>query len=303
MAQEALSAIMAEEGLPATTPRFQYQGVGQCIRSFELEAERHDKEGNPGGYVVVYNVDERSFLGCFAGERELTHPWKSYNFTNHTVILKMSSKIHAVAVPAFAFLVDAWSRQAQTTLLPTLDAKVAGLTRTKAPDASWTPAALPGEEDRHWPTVILELGWTETRTKLNRDMLFWLQESNGQVKVALTMKVDGITIDNNGVQHEACITIEQWSYRETRDASLRRVQTMKIVRDVSGSHQISGSLSIRFKDVFLRGKRGSETDFRMSHDDMKKIGELVWNQQLPGTMAPSAAGPSAAGPSVLPSEQ
>ena len=284
---------MAEEDLPATTPRFQYQGIRQCLRSFQLEEERHDKAGNPGGYVIVYNVDGRSFLECFVNSEEsvLTHAWKTYNFTSYTVILKMSSKIHEVAITAFSFLVDGWSRQAETLLLTTLKAQIQGLSRNKRPDCSWKPAVEVGGQDRHWPTVILEVGWTEIRSKLEQDMLFWLQES-GAVNVALTMKVEGITVDGKGVKREANITIQQWVLRETRRGpSLKPVQTMKIVRDPAGDHRISGSLTIRFEDAFARRKRGNETDFRLSHEDMKDIARRVWNRQFE-TQSSSAAGPS-----------
>lgn len=56
---------MAEEGLPATTPIYQYQGIEQCLRSFELEIERCDREGHRRGYVVISDVDEHSFRECF----------------------------------------------------------------------------------------------------------------------------------------------------------------------------------------------------------------------------------------------
>lgn len=79
-------AIMSEEVLPATTPRYQYQGIEQCLRILEQEVERFAREGgNP--YVIVFDVDERSFLKCFVNSEDLTSSWVTYNDSASTLHL------------------------------------------------------------------------------------------------------------------------------------------------------------------------------------------------------------------------
>lgn len=283
---------MAEEGLPATTPICRYQGIEQCLRSFELEVERCNREGHRDVYVVVSDVDERSFRECFenSGERRLTTSWETYNFISHTVILKMTSTIHDVAHRIFCRVFEDWARQATSLLIPTGAAKVVESTRAKRPDSSWKPEVPGLGKDGKWPTIIVEAAWTESSRKLAQDIDFWLRDSNDQVNVALSIRIDNEKIRPNGdVKKQAKISIQRWILYETRNGSfVKPDQTMEIVRDPAlEEHRISGSLNIPFKDVFDREKRANETDFNLSDDNMKQIGKFVWLVMFPPGQPPA----------------
>ncbi|KAJ5780437.1 hypothetical protein N7457_005597 [Penicillium paradoxum] len=269
--------ILREEGLPATTPRYQYQGVEQCLRCFELELDHYNRKGQPGdySYIIFDNVDERSFQRCFedeSPERHLMHSLVTYILASHTAILKMPTAMHSVAHGAFGDIFATWHRGQQSRLLAMRNTTVEGPTRKKCPDSSWkTPVHVFGR-DAKWPTILVEAGWSDSSRKLQQDVLLWLRESEQQVKVVLTIKVTP----------EGKITVERWKLNERAgEMYVEPNQAMRITRNSDASsnqHYISGSMHIQFEDCFLRPKRGSETDFVLSDADMKEIAEAVWHE-------------------------
>ena len=268
--------ILREEGLPATTPRYQYQGVKQCLRCFELELERYDRDSQHGDclFVIFDDVDDRSFQECFeddSAESLLVDSLVTYNFISHTIVLKIPpSVVHAVAHGTFSEIFSAWYRGQESRLLPVGRAEVEGFTRRKRPDSSWKTMIHIPRRDVKWPTVVVKAGWSEPMAKLKQDILFWLRESEQQVKVALTIQVT----------RRGSITIQQWVLDQTaRRSSVKPIQTMHITRNRnahSNQHQVSGSMHIQFEDGFLRAKRGNESDFSLSNEELTEIAEAVW---------------------------
>jgi hypothetical protein len=53
---------MSEEDLPATIPRYRYEGIEQCLEIMDKELQRYGCEGDGNPYVIVFAVDERSFM-------------------------------------------------------------------------------------------------------------------------------------------------------------------------------------------------------------------------------------------------
>ncbi|KAJ5988247.1 hypothetical protein N7481_003457 [Penicillium waksmanii] len=267
--------ILREEGLPATTPRYQFQGKIDCLRCFELELGRYYRDGQPSDYryVIFDHVDELAFQECFeddSAERLLMHSLVTYNFISHVIVLKMITPMHEAVHRAFSEIFGTWYRGQEGRLMPQGGAGIEGFTRKKSPDSSWNTTVLTPGRNRKWPTIIVEAGWTESMGKLKEDVLFWLRDSEQQVKVALTMNIT----------RRGSITIQQWSSIQTaHKASVKPTQTMRITRNrevTSSQHKISGSLHIKFEDCYLRSKRNNESDFTLSSEDMSEISTAVW---------------------------
>jgi hypothetical protein len=270
--------ILREEGLP-TAPRYQYQGKKQCLRCFQFELERYNRDGQPGDcpYVIFDHVDDRSFQECFdedSVDSLFKHSLVTYNFISHTVVLKMPTLMHEVAHRAFSDIFSAWHRGQEGRLLPVGGATVEGTTKEKCPDSSWTTSVYIPGRDVKWPTILVEAGWSESMAKLKQDVLFWLLESEQQVKVALTIHIT----------RRGSITIQQWKlYQTARGSSVKPIQTMHITKNrgpYSNKPRIWGSMHTQFEDCFLRARRGNESNFALSNDDITEIAEDVW-QCLP----------------------
>ncbi|KAJ5406880.1 hypothetical protein N7465_008164 [Penicillium sp. CMV-2018d] len=82
--------------------------------------------------------------------------------------------------------------------------------RNKQADRSWMPA----RQAREFPTVVLEVGFSETTLKLERDMDWWINGSKGEVRM-------GITIDIK--RGSRSIEIKSWT--PAFEPSLRNIYT------------------------------------------------------------------------------
>lgn len=60
---------------------------------------------------------------------------------------------------------------------------------TKAADAHIRPVRLLRDRDIRWPSVVLEIAWSETKNKLMADIAQWLYETRGDVGVVFTISI------------------------------------------------------------------------------------------------------------------
>lgn len=71
------------------------------------------------------------------------------------------------------------------TLCSLTTARVEGNICSKEPDGSWIPEQLPPGRNDRWPTIVLEVGVSESKKKLRADAAWWLASSQGQVHVVI----------------------------------------------------------------------------------------------------------------------
>ncbi|KAJ5812513.1 hypothetical protein N7474_008814 [Penicillium riverlandense] len=265
-----------EEVLPSTTPRYEYEGIQGFLHILEQEQERYEREGSFNPYII-FAIDEHSFLECFVDSEEdlLTKSWETYDHSSHNILIKMETANHAVAAGAFDSIFSTWARRVRDNPLAcTARTAVRGHTRTKRADSSWTPVFLPAGRSPKWPTLVLEVAWSERRPKLERDIDFWLRESNGDVKVVLS-----ITVHPCGI-----ISIEKWDLSPTSSGNgtaPRPTQKIEIVRKPTPNcPRVKGQIQLQFQDIFLRDKEGTDIDFIISHSDMEEIASQVWGFQF-----------------------
>lgn len=265
-------------GLPSTTPKYQFEGVKQCSAILEKEMERwrHKKKGNP--YVVISAVDERTFLECFIDPSEdlLKNSCMTYDPHRSLVLLRMETLYHAAASDAFIGALSTWSDQMNSILLQISRAAIKAPTRTKKADCAARPADLPAGREKLWPSLIVEVRYSEPRTQLQNDMLFWLGESNGEVKVALS-----ITVSRN----KDLIIYERWTLLPPQTRSKKSFVTAETLvrmsrprpKDEPDNVQISGEFKIPFEEIYLRDKAGNETDFTLDHSKLKRMALKIWS--------------------------
>ncbi|KAJ6138912.1 hypothetical protein N7471_005398 [Penicillium samsonianum] len=59
-------------------------------------------------------------------------------------------------------------------------------------------------------------------------------------------------------------------------------QKIEIVRKPAPNcPKVNGQLKLQFRAIFLREKKGTETDFVLTERDMEHIARLIWAVQFP----------------------
>lgn len=260
--------------LPSTTPKYEFKGIQHCLQVVEGPGEQDEQcEGymdsrNP---YVIFTIDERSFLDCFQNSEEssLRKSWEFYDpSTNELLVNIMETTPHAVGTTAFTRIFLAWSEPSNPNypLVGTGTALFRGSSnQKKRADCSWMPEH-PGL-DRRWPTIAVEVAWSEPRGKMIKDVNFWLNESSGQVNIVLTVNI----------YERGRISIEQWKMGAHAPVP---VQKIEITRNPAPKcEKIQGSMRLSFEDIHLRPKGPNDTDFIISHRDMEILADQVWHEQ------------------------
>ncbi|KAK3367088.1 hypothetical protein B0T24DRAFT_581585 [Lasiosphaeria ovina] len=142
----------------------------------------------------------------------------------------------------------------------------------------------------NWPTLVIESGYSETLPELQKDMRWWFQESNHQVKIVILAKFDD-------QQHH--ILLEKWEEEIsspqgaiTRSRAAARSQngvlnpvkrqSITITRDETTnpvSYNVTrGALVLGFRLLFLRDPGPQEGDFVLSIQSLQLYAEKVWAQ-------------------------
>lgn len=121
----------------------------------------------------------------------------------------------------------------------------------------------------NWPTVVMETGYATSKRKLDWNARWWLNESEGRVKMVLV----------------TCIQRQRREYLFQRWELVDRspVVTCEIMVSRSGPDQsvnVSSTdepLVLRFEDVFARQPGEGEEDIILSLEDLKMVAQDVWH--------------------------
>ena len=203
------------------------------------------------------------------------------------LIIKMPSQAHEEAAASFEKMITMIANDMQVIRRIAFcgATRVSTPDRDKQADRSWKPR----RQARKFPTVVLEVGFTETTAKLEQDIAWWINESRGEAGM-------GITVDIKG---SGCIDIKSWIpafdpslQRDYVTASGRHVnntdnlpppqvaQTVLFKRggDDSGPTIEGEGLTIPFHTLFLDEPGEGERDFVLTSDMLLlHLAECVWD--------------------------
>lgn len=146
--------------------------------------------------------------------------------------------------------------------------------RRKKADQSYRPMTLPANRSDYWYSVLIESAYSEKWSKLADDARWWLVESAGDVKTAVTIAVHQTTKE---------ITIETWELvsRPTRQDKSKRVPdvTQRIVVSQNTDKKIRvrrDALTVPFEHFFLRNVGADESDIILDKTDLTIVASSVW---------------------------
>ncbi|KAL2014800.1 hypothetical protein VTN00DRAFT_2325 [Thermoascus crustaceus] len=155
---------------------------------------------------------------------------------------------------------------------PTGTAQVEGTNRTKGPDLSYVPVVRPGGRSDKWPSMVVEIGYAESPRQLESDIKWWLQDSRGEVQLALSIQVK---------KRVHGIVIQKWelipSQSDPQRAEPSNTQQVTISKtDNQPTTVTGGPLVLPFEKIFLRPLGASGADFVFLENELRRYADRVW---------------------------
>lgn len=153
----------------------------------------------------------------------------------------------------------------------------------KEPDVSFLPVRLPPGRSSEWPTLVVEVGGSELQAFFDRGARRWLDGSNGDVKLVITVKIfpTRSVVKRWAVKRWATTDQTRVSPRLGGQARACPVVTQTIIitkRSRQGKEtRITGApLTIPFDDLFIRPPRGNETNFEFDQNNLERWAHSAW---------------------------
>ncbi|OQE21042.1 hypothetical protein PENSTE_c012G03991 [Penicillium steckii] len=286
---------------PIDGTQFGYVNVDAFFAQLRsLSTSFTDEQRTNGPWILVTSVDEQAFKCIQDSHHELLDQWSIlYNPVDYTISTKMESFFHGT----LAMAITRWLDGKLTTMglnhevvftgtanhaLFVLDRAgqkinndvgIPKIVRKRA-DQTVHPFIVQAPRTMKWPSLVLEVSYSESRAQIGEDLRLWLQNSEGEVKFAMAAFV---------TNQSKTIFIEEWKLR-TRAGTQGQLryttectQTMSIEKPRSdGGPKITGSFRIPFDHLLLRQPTAGETDFDMSQADLCQIAAQVWRSQSIG---------------------
>lgn len=128
--------------------------------------------------------------------------------------------------------------------------------------------------------MVMESGFSESESQLDGDAMWWVKESRGDVKMAITISVD---------RKKPTIVFRRWGSVQTGQTRTRVqvepvLQQSVVVSKPHGQSTVSvsnGPLTLPFGDLFLAKPVATkgERDIEFTDTDLEAIARKVWDKQ------------------------
>ncbi|EEP77317.1 predicted protein [Uncinocarpus reesii 1704] len=280
--------------LPADTPVYQYRGTTEMKRTIDCEwqclqdslAECRNVHQQSLSHVkselIVYSgvssdifsreIDPESAPDSPIGKARIDF-WVDLEL----LILTMLTRPHEA--PRALFGVIIFDKLKHMGLNPRRTLQIAGASRVatesrrKEPDCSYLPKSLPDGRSDKWPSLIVEVGFTESARKLEMDAKWWLQASNGDVGLAITITVNA---------RDRSIVLKTWENGPgdtgPQSALPRATQTVSVLGSIDPENPVvrNGPFLIPFQKLLLRDSVDSEGDIALNEEDLTNLSVQLW---------------------------
>lgn len=255
---------------PDVIPSYPYRGRAQFLRDYNRALSTICDENE---WFILTDIDKQIFTTVFEHpESGECSSWTSYDVQLQLLLIKMPPTAHGIATGVFGtILMDALEPMGMKwSLCPLGDSKHIAEMGAKKPDQAWIPLRVPRGQSRTWPTLVLEVGLSETKAKLQRDVRFWHHASEGRVKVILTIHIN---------RNRPEISIEKWETGANNRC--KRIQRIVMSKRERGTTCVAGGpLVIDFAKLFLRQPDlPKEQDISIGDEDLDRLARFIWHGQ------------------------
>lgn len=261
--------------LPPRTIWYPYHSLRDFESILRSEATHLQlAEPNTSQFILFTEIDPQTFTRDFENPvRDIVcHNIDSYYPLQAALIIKMKTGAHEAAHATFnnrlirklAFMGSADEG------LEAIGAKtISSTARSKEADLAYRPLELPQGRSKLWPTLALETGYSNSIHLLESNAKWWISESGGDVKVAVTIEI-------HKQRREANVRL----YGLQNDGTIAEQYATVSKQPGQNAHVNNAPLIISFHSLFLRDPVGDERDIELDDDDMRRLGRAIWDEQF-----------------------
>ncbi|KAJ5777403.1 hypothetical protein N7520_000649 [Penicillium odoratum] len=239
------------------------------------------KEARPATFYVKFtNVPPQ------VSDKELSKGCRQmFNPENRTLIVTVPSVQHEAAAGNFSRFFT------QTTIAANIpirefsscgSTRVKGICCSKEPDGSFYVTNFPSTGGKQWPTVVVEVGLSESKRKPRADAAWWIANSKGEVNVVITISISKSIAK---VVFEAIVLIHPTPMLRSGPRYQSTVrQSIVLSRPLGGQNKpISTTpqtpLRISCQELLRRSAVPPETDPDIPVQTLEDIAWFIWKFQ------------------------
>ncbi|KOS40553.1 hypothetical protein ACN38_g8572 [Penicillium nordicum] len=272
------------EGLPPSVRWYRYEGKDHFSRILALERERllnsirNSRETTnmepdiETTEYITFSIDPVTFQRDFIDTDPIAlfSIRTTFNPATELLFIKMITHDHTrLCFAVHEAIMDALQSMGLKRAIDqyaAVDLEVNG--RIKQPDMGWGPIRPPrGYEKR--PSVVLEVGVSESETKLRRDADLWLDPNKGNANVVISIKLN---------RKKAQVKIDKWVWDGANGTSVQSQHIEVSENDLDGIKLSGGPLTIPFNLLMLREPEAPrETDIIIDKEELHYIAERGWD--------------------------
>lgn len=271
MSSSAVDELLLSLGL-GTCPQYEYSNVDNFASVLDNEYKLFETDNTSRSqYIVFRGLTQSLFDRDFLYPKSGVLTFESYFPNLDLLLVKIEFEPHSTAARKFEatllkHLYHMNDDELDEKLMSIGTAHFRTIDRTKRADASFRPKRLGTSHDRRWPSLVVEVGFSEPYRKLKEDAKWWLTASDNEVKTVVVIKIN---------QTYKEIVIEKWicqGQRPTKD--YRTVLSQQAGRnniDISNNEPFV----IPFDHLFLRTPTSNERNIILGTGDWERFADDV----------------------------
>ncbi|KAJ5189340.1 hypothetical protein N7491_005674 [Penicillium cf. griseofulvum] len=205
-----------------------------------------------------------------------------FSYETRSMIIKLVTGAHETASRGLAFEMQHVVRDMGLNMLIRLTGskRIRGMFCEKEADESWIPRQPVPGRDGKWPTVVIEVGVSESYGKLKADAEWWLANSKGAVNLVIIVSINRTTPN---IKFET-VLLDISSLRPQLRQRPRYVPTIRqsITTSRCGAQITTNpavALTIEFEELFCRQPVPPEHNIEISPGQLEEISTDVWTEQ------------------------
>ncbi len=249
-----------------------FQGVTQLRKALDTLYDAIKRGSSSMEYLAIQRVNQsaledidnklnRHVKICYFQEEELLiikyMPSAAHEFTAREIHNRIREKILLMGT-------------ARNELVSFGSCRYHGAHSSKEADEAFVPRFVRNKED-DWPTLVIEVGRSESLSQLRQDVRWWLIESKGDVKIALLVSIK---------KASSILLIEKWELGAAsldrsgpliRSAAINSIGEPEVVQsvEVTSTETMGDSLVLEFNKLFLRAAIPPETDLIFADQELE----------------------------------